>query len=45
MVAFGKKLKERQIQEWQGYVFFFCLCVFGLWFHFYACSDAHDFDF
>lgn len=19
MVAFGKKLKERQIQEWQGY--------------------------
>ena len=32
MVAFGKKLKERQIQEWQGYVSIFlvwiCSCGF-----------------
>ncbi|MBA0825431.1 hypothetical protein Goarm_022016 [Gossypium armourianum] len=28
MVAFGKKLKERQIQEWQGYVWSFLILVY-----------------
>ena len=28
MVAFGKKLKERQIQEWQGYVTIILSCMF-----------------
>ena len=38
MVAFGKKLKERQILEWQGYVemyiynFLHCLEFNSFWF-------------
>lgn len=40
MVAFGKKLKERQIEEWQGYFFAYVFSVYGFVF-----VHAHGFDF
>lgn len=30
MVAFGKKLKESQIQEWQGYMYSLCILT-AIW--------------
>jgi len=37
MVAFGKKLKDRQIEEWQGYVM---LGVMNCWIEFLPCVNG-----